>query len=205
MRFPKCNRQMEQMATLGAPGGAGYALRRKLPLCYLRRYLRTGIATYAVDGVQYVAVQVGYGGTAMGVGAMPPSSVPIKYENENRIIAFKLGGGAVPTPQAREDQPFPKPPANSASPAQIEHGEIKFVEQCSRCHVLGLSITPDLRKLSPDLQGQVKDIVLKGAAAPLGMESFNDILSEADVEAIQAYVIDQAWQGYNEQEKSKAK
>ena len=54
---------------------------------------------------------------------------PIKYENENRIIAFKLGAGAVPTPQAREDQPFPKPPANSASPAQIEHGEIKFVEQ----------------------------------------------------------------------------
>jgi quinohemoprotein ethanol dehydrogenase len=161
--------------------------------------------TYAVDGVQYVAVQVGYGGTAMGVGAMPPSSVAIKYENENRIIAFKLGGGAVPTPQAREDQPFPKPPANSANPAQIEHGEIKFVEQCSRCHVLGLSITPDLRKLSPDLQGQFKDIVLKGAAAPLGMESFNDILSEADVEAIQAYVIDQAWQGYNEQEKSKAK
>ena len=63
----------------------------------------------------------------------------------------------------------------------------------------------DFRKLSPDLQGQFKDIVLKGAAAPLGMESFNDILSEADVEAIQAYVIDQAWQGYNEQEKSKAK
>jgi hypothetical protein len=30
-------------------------------------------------------------------------------------------------------------------------------------------------------------------------------LSEADVDAIQAYVIDQAWQGYNEQEKSKAK
>ena len=77
--------------------------------------------------------------------------------------------------------------------------------QRSRCHVLGLSITPDLRKLSPDRQGQFKDIVLKGAAAPLGMESFNDILSEADVEAIQAYVIDQAWQGYNEQEKSKAK
>ena len=35
------------------------------------------------------------------------------------------------------------------------------------------------------------------------MESFADILSEEDVDAIHAYVIDQAWQGYNEQEKSK--
>ena len=36
-----------------------------------------------------------------------------------------------------------------------------------------------------------------------GMESFADILSEADVDAIHAYVIDQGWQGYNEQQKSK--
>jgi quinohemoprotein ethanol dehydrogenase len=35
------------------------------------------------------------------------------------------------------------------------------------------------------------------------MERFDDILSEADVDAIHAYVIDQAWQGYKEQEKSK--
>ena len=40
-----------------------------------RQPLMAALITYAVDGVQYVAVQVGYGGTAMGVGAMPPSSV----------------------------------------------------------------------------------------------------------------------------------
>jgi hypothetical protein len=37
------------------------------------------------------------------------------------------------------------------------------------------------------------------------MESFDDILSEADVDTIHAYVVDQASKGYNEQEKSKAK
>ena len=68
-----------------------------------------------------------------------------------------------------------------------------------------MNITPDLRKLPPEVQGQFKDIVLKGASASLGMESFDDILSEEDVDAIHAYVIDQAWQGYTEQEKSKAK
>jgi hypothetical protein len=39
----------------------------------------------------------------------------------------------------------------------------------------------------------------------VGMESFSDILSESDVDAIHAYLIDQAWQGYQEQEKAKAK
>ena len=160
--------------------------------------------TYAVDGVQYVAVQVGYGGTAMGVGAMPPSSAANKYENSNRIIAFKLDGGAVPTPDVRSAEVVPKPPENKATKAQLVHGEIKFVEQCSRCHALGLSITPDLRKLPPEVHAQFKDIVLKGDFAPLGMERFDDVLTEADVDAIHAYLIDQGWQAYNEQEKTKA-
>ena len=32
---------------------------------------------------------------------IPPSSAALKYQNTNRIIAFKLGGGAVPMPPAR--------------------------------------------------------------------------------------------------------
>ena len=99
--------------------------------------------------------------------------------------------------------PFPKPPENTASAEVIKQGEVKFIGQCSRCHVFGPSITPDLRKIPPELHAQFKNIVLKGALAAAGMESFADILSEADVDAIHAYVIDQAWQGYNAQEKSK--
>ena len=139
----------------------------------------------------------------MGVGPMPPSSVAVKYENSNRIIAFKLDGGAVPTPDARDEEAFPEPPARTASADQIVQGEIKFTEQCNRCHVFGPSITPDLRKLPPEVHAEFKNIVLKGDFAPLGMERFDDILSEADVDAIHAYLIDQAWQGYNAQEKAK--
>jgi len=156
--------------------------------------------TYAVNGEQYVAVQVGYGGTGISVGSIPPSSAAAKYENTNRIIAFKLGGGAVPTPAARVTEAFEKPPEQTATAAAIGAGEIKFVEECSRCHVLDLNITPDLRRLNPGLHAAFKDIVLHGALAPAGMERFDDILSETDVDNIHAYLIDQAWVAYKAQE-----
>jgi quinohemoprotein ethanol dehydrogenase len=159
--------------------------------------------TYAVDGVQYVAVQAGYGGTAITVGAIPPGTAAAKYENVNRIIAFRLDGGPVPTPPERRDIAFPKPPAGAADAERIHRGEIKFIEQCSRCHALGPSVTPDLRKLSPEIHAAFSDIVLKGASAPLGMESFADILGQADVDAIHAYLIDQNRQGYEAQEKAR--
>jgi quinohemoprotein ethanol dehydrogenase len=157
-------------------------------------------AIYAVRGEQYVAVQVGYGGTAIAEGPIPPTSAAAKYENTNRIIAFKLGGGAVPTPPARVAEPFDKPPAQNAAAATISAGEVKFIEECSRCHALGVSTTPDLRQLNPGLHAAFKDIVLHGALAPAGMERFDDILSEQDVDDIHAYLIDQSWIAYRAQE-----
>jgi quinohemoprotein ethanol dehydrogenase len=154
--------------------------------------------------VQYVAVQVGYGGTGMGVGPIPPTSGALKYENVNRIIAFRLDGGDVPKPTSRNDEPFPEPPANLASPAEIEAGETKFIEQCSRCHTLGPNITPDLRKMPPEVYDKFKDILLGGAFAPRGMESFDDILSEKDIKNIHAYLINQSWQAYRQREVPRA-
>jgi len=156
--------------------------------------------TYAVDGVQYVAVQVGYGGAAITVGPIPPSSAALKYQNTNRIIAFKLGGGPVPTPPPRVEDPFPEPPAQTASAAEVSAGEILFIQECSRCHVFGPSSTPDLRKLNPGLHAAFKDIVLHGALAPNGMERFDDLLSDQDADAIHAYLIDQSWQAYHAQQ-----
>lgn len=153
-------------------------------------------ATYTVNGEQFVAVQAGYGGAAITVGTIPQSSAALKYQNVNRIIAFRLGGPAVPAPAPRVDAPFEKPPAQTASSESIRAGEIKFVQECSRCHVLGPSVTPDLRNLSPSLHAAFKDIVLRGAVAPTGMERFDDVLTEQDVENIHAYLIDQAWKVY---------
>ena len=134
------------------------------------------------------------------MGPIPPSSAALKYQNTNRIIAFKLGGGAVPTPPPRIEEPIPEPPPPTASAASISAGEIKFIEECSRCHVLGPSTTPDLRKLSADLHAAFKDIVLHGALAPNGMERFDDLLSEQDADDVHAYLIDQSWQAYRAQQ-----
>jgi len=146
--------------------------------------------------VQYVAVQVGYGGTAMSVGAIPPHSAAMAYRNVNRIIAFRLDGGAVPLPPPRTEPPLPRPPPQTARPEAIRRGEIKFAEQCSRCHVFGPSITPDLRRLTAAQHRAFKAIVLRGVLAPAGMARFDDVLSDADAEDIHAYLIDQSWQAW---------
>jgi len=156
--------------------------------------------TYAVGGEQFVAVQAGYGGAAITVGPIPPSSAALKYQNTNRIIAFKLDGGVVPTPPPRVEEPFAKPPTQTATKAQIDAGEIKFIQECSRCHVLGPSSTPDLRKLNAGLHAAFKDIVMKGALASGGMERFDDLLSDEDADNIHAYLIDQSWIAYRAQE-----
>jgi quinohemoprotein ethanol dehydrogenase len=157
--------------------------------------------TYAVNGEQYVAVQVGYGGTAITVAPIPPSSAALKYQNTNRIITFKLDGGTVPLPPARTEPAFLKPPRQTATKAQIEAGELVFIAECTRCHQLGPSSTPDLRRLNDGLHVAFKDILLKGQFAPLGMERFDDILSEQDADNVHAYLIDQSWIAYRAQAK----
>lgn len=161
--------------------------------------------TYEVRGEQYVAVQVGYGGAAITIGTIPPASAAFAHENTNRVIAFKLGGGAVPEPPLRHAEPFPEPPPPMGDAAAIADGEVKFIQECSRCHVLGLSTTPDLRRLPAGMHATFKDIVLKGAYAPLGMERFDEWLTEEDADHIHAYLIDQAWQAYREQQQQAPK
>jgi len=107
-------------------------------------------------------------------------------------------------PALRVEEPLAKPPQQTATRAEIDAGEIKFAEECSRCHVLGPSSTPDLRRLNDGLHAAFKDIVLKGVLAPLGMERFDDILSDKDVDHIHAYLIDQSWVAYREQEAAAA-
>src|ERR1700676_2680565 len=163
-------------------------------------HLMAAPMTYAINGEQFVAIQAGYGGAAITLGPIPPSSAALQYQNTTRIIAFKIGGGAVPTPAPRVEEPFEKPPTETATKAQIDAGELKFVEECSRCHVFGPSSTPDLRRLNAGLHATFKEIVLKGVLAPAGMERFDDLLSERDAENIHAYLIDQSWIAYREQE-----
>jgi len=161
-------------------------------------HLGAAPVTYSVNGVQYVVVQAGYGGVAM-YWPIPPNTIASKYMNENRLIAFRLDGGQVPKPPARVEAPVPLPPQNPASAEVIREGEQLFTTYCSRCHVFGPSITPDLRRIDPAVRARIKNIVIEGERAPFGMGQFDDVLSESDVNAIGAYLLDQAWQLYREE------
>jgi quinohemoprotein ethanol dehydrogenase len=150
--------------------------------------------TYRVHGIQFIAVMAGYGGGEIGA-PLPENSAAYRYGNQGRIIALKLGGGAVPLPATVVTPPLPRPPAPEGTRAQIDAGEILYNRFCSRCHVLGRGVLPDLRRLTPEKHRLFFDIVLNGILAPLGMGRFDDVLTRSDAQAIHAYIVDQAWAG----------
>ena len=149
--------------------------------------------TYRVDGVQYVAVQTGFGGG--GWGFVPPYSAAYKRGNANRLLVFKLGGGEVPIPPELPPlQPAPEPPAQlpGVTPAMIAEGQALLTANCSICHSnqprAGL---PDLRRMASNTHAGFEAIVLGGALVPNGMPRWDDVLSAQQVKAIHAYLIDE--------------
>jgi quinohemoprotein ethanol dehydrogenase len=157
--------------------------------------------TYSVGGEQYIAVMAGYGGGTLFL-PFPADSAARKYGNAGRIVAFKLGGGAVPKPAPRADMPFPEPPPREGSVASIASGEVLYNRFCSRCHVFGVGLLPDLRRLSGPTHQLFYEIVLEGAYRGKGMARWDDVLSRADAQAIHSYLIDQAWAAYTQQQPS---
>jgi quinohemoprotein ethanol dehydrogenase len=111
----------------------------------------------------------------------------------------------VPQPELRPDPlTYPAPPPSRATAAKVAHGEAKFTEFCSRCHMFGPGVTPDLSRLPRDIHGMFNQIVLGGALAGNGMAPMGDMVSRYDVEAIHAYLIDTQRKGYLAQRKKGA-
>ncbi len=148
--------------------------------------------TYAVNGEQYLAVMAGYGGGNMFI-PFPPNSAAERYGNAGRIVAFKLGDVAVPKPSLLGTVPFPTPPPREGTAAQMASGEILYNRFCSRCHVFGRGVLPDLRRMSSVTHQLFYEIVLNGAYRGKGMARWDDVLSRFDAQAIHAYLIDQSW------------
>jgi quinohemoprotein ethanol dehydrogenase len=150
--------------------------------------------TYKVNGTQYVTIVAGYGGGAVITGSpFDPDSAAARYGNDGRVITLKLDGPTPPLPPAYQAPAWPDLPARTTDAAQIAAGETLYNRYCSRCHVFGHSILPDLRRMSPATHGLFDNIVLEGAYAPKGMGRFDDVITPADADAIHAYITDQAW------------
>lgn len=156
--------------------------------------------TYTVNGEQYVAVVVGWGGVfplATGEVALKSGRV----QNISRVLCFKLGANAKLPPLPLLPQPQLNPPKPTASSTTVRKGEARFQRFCSSCHgdvAVSGGVLPDLRYSGTLAGSQWSDVVLGGLLKPYGMVSFSKELSKEDVEAIRAYVIFRANQSLAE-------
>ena len=153
--------------------------------------------TYRIHGVQYIAVMAGYGGGDLGV-LFPDKSAALRYGNDNRIIALRLDGPAPPLPAERASLTPVAPPASMGSKEDISEGSVLFNRFCARCHVFGVGILPDLRRLTPAKHEIFSAIVRQGVLSGAGMGRFDDVLSEKEVQEIHAYLIDEARNDYRD-------
>jgi len=152
--------------------------------------------TYKIEGQQFVAVMAGLGGGMGLYTPYRPQTAAFKYGNDGRIIVLKLDGCDEPKPALVVDEPFTKPPPREGTPESIAQGAMLYTKQCSRCHVMGRGILPDLRRMSAATHSIFYDIVLHGVYVRKGMGRFDDVLSESDARTIHAYLLSEAWTAY---------
>jgi len=154
-------------------------------------YLGSGIMaapmTYELDGVQYVAVLAGWGGSG---GLIGPNSSGA-YKPEGRLWAFRLNGDEI---VPAESQPLPELTAidYNDDPEVLAHGEDIYTAHCMLCHGAGGASggsLADLRYAAPATYDIIQNIVREGAYAGRGMPNLGHIVSEENVEAVKNWLL----------------
>jgi len=172
--------------------------------------------SYSIDGVQYVIVPVGWGSASRLFGPASVMATPQSKRGPSRVLAFKLGG-SVPFPVPPDEVPrVPEPPRQTFSHAMIREGQQLYeTHLCSGCHSPGLDgsgawtvggAIPDLRYAPREVHRDWRASVLEGTHRANGMlpfgvdQHFPEVakLSPRQADAIHAYVIDEAWRAYKE-------
>ena len=143
--------------------------------------------TYELDGVQYVSVLVGWGGSAGLIGPNFSGA----YKPEGRLWTFRLNGGNIIPVQG---QPLPELTEISYNddPAVIAHGEDMYVTHCMLCHGAGGAsggAMVDLRYAAPATYDIIQNIVREGAFGGRGMPNLGHIVSEDDVDAVKNWLL----------------
>jgi len=161
--------------------------------------------TVMIDGEQLVLVPTGNGGSAvLGSYIAKYASTP-ESRGPSRLLAFKLGGGVTISPAVVAE--LPKPPLPRPSADLVEKGMVFYeVEGCDLCHGGGVESAghhiPDLRRATASTHAELAAIVVGGLRRNKGMPNFPHIQLE-ELEAIRAYILDAAWNGYDRQESEK--
>jgi PQQ-dependent dehydrogenase (methanol/ethanol family) len=151
--------------------------------------------TYAVNGEQFVAIEVGWGG-AFGLAAGELARDSHVTSNLPRVLVYSLGGrAALPAVPAAAPAVL-DPPPDAASAATVAAGKALYHRYCSSCHgdsATGSGVLPDLRYSALIKNPEAFDLTVRqGARTDRGMAAFKDEVSPHDLEQIRAYVIHRA-------------
>ncbi|MBT7952135.1 MAG: PQQ-dependent dehydrogenase, methanol/ethanol family [Gammaproteobacteria bacterium] len=158
--------------------------------------------SYQHKGRQIILVPIG--ASAGLSNAIPKYAVDKKATGPSRLLAFSLDGkNELPEPVPLE--PYNRPQTQFASAAILKKGATLFnTAFCWGCHAQRATSfggsAPDLRR-SPMLMSDEAwyQVVVKGVKRANGMLG-EPSLSREDSESLRAYVLEQAWKAYNEQE-----
>jgi quinohemoprotein ethanol dehydrogenase len=144
--------------------------------------------SYAIDGVQYIAVNAGYGG-GIAHGPVTNDSL-LQITDYGRLLVFKLGGTAKLPPVVEVKATLEPPPNLGGSNFELQKGGELFAQNCQGCHGENArGGIKDLRRMSAQTHADFQNIVIGGARKDRGMASFADILSKEDAELIHKYIV----------------
>lgn len=152
------------------------------------RGIVAGAISYAVDGVQYVAIMAGYGGS-MGMASQtdwmrrpPPNGM---------LFVFRLDGDAPYTPLPEQVLPPYVATDEVFDAATIAMGQQAYLGFCTICH--NGPVNPNLlRSVYATDADAWNAVVLEGTLSDNGMVSFAPWIDARQSEAIRAYVLSEA-------------
>ena len=161
--------------------------------------IRAAPSSVMLDGEQYVVVATGNGAASSSASLVGRFSSTPESRTPPRLLAFKVGGTA-PYPALAKLEASPAPPTPRRDAGAAHRGEMLFAAySCEYCHGTdgGASVgggVPNLNRTQLDLQA-FKGVVQGGERKFGGMPQFKD-MSDADAEALYAYIINSAWDAH---------
>jgi alcohol dehydrogenase (cytochrome c)/quinohemoprotein ethanol dehydrogenase len=149
--------------------------------------------TYMIDGEQYVALLVGWGGVLdVSGGELVGKMTP----NISRLMVFKLGGKATLPPVPPSAERVLDPPAAIGKPEQLVAGAKYYSNSCSVCHgnaAVAGRLNPDLRYSAALGNPQLwQQIVHDGALHENGMVAWKTQFTPEQIEDIRHYIVQRA-------------
>ena len=151
--------------------------------------------TYSIDGTQYLAVMVGWG------GVFPLVAGELSFKsghqvNRSRLLTFRLDGkGQLPAPPAAA-APGVHAGKGPVDAEQATRGARLYTRDCSGCHgdtAVAGGVVPDLRfSAALDNDEFWRTVVDDGALSSEGMIGFKSVLTAEQINDIRAFLTQRA-------------